>query len=420
MPASTPSPPPLTPAHLHDDQVIALLRSGLHSHLLSAFFGEAEYQELTQLAKLAATRSDPRGAPVLILPGIMGSRLAMKRGRTLDLYWLHPAAIAQGHLAKLALPGTRGLRPIGVMLPGYLKMKLMLEIGGFRPVLHAFDWRMDIESNARALIRVLESTGVARTHVIAHSMGGLIARAALRHDKRRLIGTLIQVGAPNEGSYAPVLALRAVYPTVRKIAALDRMHTAEDLARKVFLTLPGLYQLLPTPQPNELDLFDAANWPSDLAPDARLLEAARKARGRLPDPDARCFVVAGTQQDTITAIRRTGDEFAYGISSGGDGTVPLARALWPGARTWYSATNHGALSTDTEVLSALIELLQTGDTARLSTSAPPPAAQSRTVSDSDLRRHAQTKLEWDALSLESRRRILEPIFTAEFAARTDD
>jgi pimeloyl-ACP methyl ester carboxylesterase len=420
MPASTPSPPQLTPAHLHDDQVIALLRSGFHSHLLSAFFGDAEYHELTQLAKLAATRSDPNGAPVLILPGIMGSRLAMKRGRTLDLYWLHPAAIAQGQLAKLALPGTRGLRPIGVMLPGYLKMKLMLEIGGFRPVLHAFDWRRDIEHNARALIRVLESTGVARTHVIAHSMGGLIARAALRHDKRRLIGTLIQVGAPNEGSYAPVLALRAAYPTVRKIAALDRIHTAEDLARKVFLTLPGLYQLLPTPGPNELDLFDAANWPSDLAPDARLLDAARKARGRLPDPDARCFVVAGTQQDTVTAIRRTDDEFEYGISAAGDGTVPLARALWPGARTWYSATNHGALSTDTEVLSALIELLQSGDTARLSTSAPPSPAQSRTVSDSELRRHARTKLEWDTLSLESRRRILEPIFTAEFAARADD
>lgn len=421
MPTSSPpASPTLTPAHLHDDQVIALLRSGLHNQLLSAFFGEAEYRELTELAKLAAIRRNPHGEPVLILPGIMGSRLAMKRGRTLDLYWLHPAAIAQGQLAKLALPGARSLRPIGVMLPGYLKMKLMLEIGGFRPVLHAFDWRTDIERNARALIRLLEESGAPRTHIIAHSMGGIIARAALRHDTRKLIGTLIQLGAPNEGSYAPVMAMRAVYPTVRKIAALDRVHTAEDLARRVFLTLPGLYQLLPTPRPNELDLFDAANWPPDLAPDQRLLDTARKARARLPAPDARCFVVAGVEQDTITTIRRADDGFVYGVSAEGDGTVPLSRALWPGARTWYTATNHGSLSTDSEVLAALIELLQAGDTARLTTTAPPANPKVRSVSDAELRRHARHKIDWDTLSLDSRRRILEPVISPEFAARADD
>ena len=288
MPSHAASAP--TPAHLHDDQVIALLRSGGHAHLLGAFFGEAEYRELAQLAKLAATRSNPRGTPVFILPGIMGSRLAMKKGRTLDLYWLHPAAIAHGHLSQLALPGSKALRPIGVMLPGYLKMKLMLEVGGFRPVLHAFDWRADIERNARALVRTLESSGVRKAVIVAHSMGGLIARAALRYDKQKRLGKLVQLGAPNAGSYAPVLALRAVYPTVRKIAALDRLHSAEDLAREVFLTLPGLYQLLPTQQSaGEPDLFDAQNWPKDLVPNARLLDQARAAspvllRPRDPGP----------------------------------------------------------------------------------------------------------------------------------------
>lgn len=409
----------LTPAHLHDDQVTALLRSGAHHQLLNAFFGETEYRELSQLAKLAATRSNPRGTPVVILPGIMGSRLALKRGNTLDLYWLHPAAIAQGQLAKLALPGARGLRPIGVMLPGYLKLKLMLEIAGFRPVLHAFDWRIDLERNARALLRTLEDSGAAQTHIIAHSMGGLIARAALRYDKRKLIGRLIQLGAPNEGSYAPVMALRAVYPTVRKIAALDRVHSAEDLARQVFLTLPGLYQLLPTPRANEPDLFDAQYWPSDLAPDPRLLDAARAARARLPEADDRCLVVAGTQHDTVTELQRRGDVFSYGISAAGDGTVPLSRAQWAGARTWYAAANHGALSTRTDVLTALVELLQHGETERLLTTPPITGPCFREVSDADLRRHARNKVEWDALSLESRRRILEPAFTPEFTTPSE-
>jgi hypothetical protein len=100
--------------------------------------------------------------------------------------------------------------------------------------------------------------------------------------------------------------------------------------------------------------------------------------------------------------------------------VPLSRALWPGARTWYTATNHGSLSTDSEVLAALIELLQAGDTARLTTTAPPANPKVRSVSDAELRRHARHKIDWDTLSLDSRRRILEPVISPEFAARADD
>ncbi len=410
-----------TPAHLHDDQVIALLQSGAHAHLMIAHFGEEEYRELSHLAKLAATRRNKRGRLVFILPGIMGSRLAMKRGRTLDLYWLHPHAIAEGQLAQLALPGSRALRPIGVMLPGYLKMKLMLEVSGFKPVLHAFDWRADLERNARALIRAIERSGASNVIVVAHSMGALIARAAMRFESKRRIKQLVQIGAPNEGSFAPVQALRAVYPTVRKIAALDRAHSAEQLARDVFLTLPGLYQLLPRPRsPQELDLFDAANWPTDLAPNVRLLEQARKVRARLVKPDGRCQVIAGFGQDTIVSIERTGEVFSYEIRPEGDGTVPLERARWEGARTWYARENHGALSTSTAVLSALIDILREGETARLASSLPDRAdvREARWITDADLRRHACMKVDWDALTIESRRRILEPIFTPEFVAPT--
>lgn len=417
MPTS-PSHPAPAPAHLHDDQVMAMLRSGAHAHLLSALFGELEYRELSHLAKLAATRKRARATPVFILPGIMGSRLAMKRGRVLDLYWLHPAAIAQGQLLALALPGSPALRPIGVMLPGYLKMKLMLEIAGFTPVLHAFDWRADIERNARALVRAVDRSGARKVLIVAHSMGGLIARAALRYDKQRRFAKLVQLGAPNTGSFAPVQALRAVYPTVRKIAALDRLHSAEELAQRVFLTLPGLYQLLPCVQSaGEIDLFDADNWPSDLPPNAALLEHARKVRERLPDADRRCFVIAGVEQETTTSLARTGDAFAYEVRRAGDGTVPLSRALWTGARTWYAAQNHGALSFDSTVLAALVDVLRDGATERLASSAPRNSEEVvRRVSDVELRAQAVHKVDWESLSILSRRRILEPVLTSEFLA----
>lgn len=411
------APAPPSPADLHEDQVIALLRSGAHAALLSAYFGEVEYRELAQLAKIAATRGNGKGEIVFVLPGIMGSRLGTLRRHSPSLVWLHPMAIAHGELSRLALPAGKGLRALGVMLPGYLKLRLSLEIAGFRPVFHPFDWRADLETLARALSRSIAKSGARKVHIVAHSMGGLVARIALAHDRERRIHRLVQLGAPNHGSFAPVQALRAVYPTVRKIAALDHRSSAERLAREVFLTLPGLYQMVPSVlSPDEPNLFDPAQWPrDDLVPDAKLLARACKVRSRMPPPDERCAVIAGTHQQTITSVRVCDEGFEYSIRCDGDGTVPLSRALWNDAETWFVQENHGALTNNNEVIAAVGGLLKEGRTSRLSKLRPEPgSAVVRTVTDAELRAVATHKVHWERLSLDSRRRILEPVITAEF------
>jgi pimeloyl-ACP methyl ester carboxylesterase len=408
------SPPSL--GDLHDDQIVALLRSGAHAALLMAYFGEQEYRELSQLAKLAATRRNPRGRRVFVLPGIMGSRLGLVAGRRYSLLWLHPSALANGELAQLALPGPRALRAVGVMLPGYLKLRLRLEIAGLRPLFCPFDWRQDIEQLARKFAQTIERSGERKALVVGHSMGGLVARAALAHDKKRRIARLIQLGAPNDGSFAPLQALRAVYPTVRKIAALDRNHTAEQLARLVYHTLPGIYQMLPAG--GELDLFDAKQWPDDeLTPDAKLLARARKVRARLPAADQRCSVIIGAGQETIVSVALRGRAFEYEYRAEGDGTVPLERARWAEAATWFVNENHGALTQNDVVLGAVADILKSGDTRRLRTTAPRPAdVAARRATDDELRAAAVHKVQWEKLSLESRRRILEPVLTPEFLA----
>jgi pimeloyl-ACP methyl ester carboxylesterase len=411
-------PAPPSPGDLHDDQVVALLRTGAHAALLSAYFGEVEYRELCQLAKLAAIRRNPRGKWVFVLPGIMGSRLGSTQRKTSSLLWLHPTAIANGGLMQLALPGSRSLRALGVMLPGYLKLRLTLEVAGFRPVFHPFDWRLDLERLARAFVRSIDGVGNGKVLVVAHSMGGLVARAALAGDSNRRIGKLIQLGAPNAGSFAPVQALRAVYPTVRKLASLDQGHTAEQLARQVFRTLPGLYQMLPTTEnPGDCDFFEATTWPDDgLVPDAKLLARARKVRERMPAADARCAAIIGVGQETITSASIRDSAVQYTISRDGDGTVPTSRARWSGARTWFVEENHGALTNNNSVLAAVVDILEGGATHRLNTAAPPINSGSvRHVSDTELRAAATRKLHWEHLSLDSRRRILEPIISPEFA-----
>jgi len=406
---------------LHDDQLVALLRSGAHAVLLIAYFGEPEYRELAQLAKLAVTRRNPRGRRVFVLPGIMGSRLGLVARRSYSLLWLHPTAVANGSLSQLAMPSPRALRAVGVMLPGYLKLRLRLEVAGFRPVFCPFDWRRDVDHLGREFARLIERSGERKALVVGHSMGGLVARAALAYDQRR-IAKLVQLGAPNDGSFAPLQALRAVYPTVRKIASLDRMHTAEQLAREVYHTLPGIYQMLPSAaNPSEPDLFDPSGWPADeLAPDPQLLARARKVRGRLPAANDRCNTIVGFGQDTVVSVAQQERGFQYEFRAEGDGTVPLARAQWADAATWYVNENHGALTKNDLVLAAVAEILKTGDTRRLRTTVPKAAeVASRTVTEDELRAVALRKVQWDALSLDSRRRILDPVLSPEFLAPAD-
>ena len=101
--------------------------------------------------------------------------------------------------------------------------------------------------------------------LVAHSMGGLVARAAAAKLPQRLLRRLIMLGTPHHGSFAPVQALRGTYPFVRKMAALDRRNSPESLAERVFSSFPGLYQMLPTPRrfKDSPDLFDARAWPGE-------------------------------------------------------------------------------------------------------------------------------------------------------------
>jgi hypothetical protein len=251
---------------------------------------------------------------------------------------------------------------------------------------------------------------------VGHSMGGLVARLALAAEDSRLT-RVVQLGAPNGGSFASVLALRGVYPTARKLAALDPRHDAEALARKVFHSLPSLHELLPDPALSSgLDLFDASAWPDDaLRPDRQRLAEAAAARARWPTADPRCLHVVGVRQETITGVESNDGEFHYLATHGGDGTVPLELAAQRGAANWYATENHGGLPNNGELIAAVIDLLRKGTTDRLPDKAPVTGSMpTRSVSEASLRRLAPHKVHWTALSADARRRILEPEISPEF------
>ena len=178
-PSSTSGTP--SPWRLRDDQIESALETGARASELESYFGEARYAELRGLARQAARRDvRGKGPRVLILPGLMGSTLGRRGLLFDDVIWIDPIDIALGALRKLALgPAPSRLEALGALNLVYLKLKLTLRINGFDADYFPYDWRHSPRELGARLARQI--AGERRpVQLVAHSMGGLVARAALR------------------------------------------------------------------------------------------------------------------------------------------------------------------------------------------------------------------------------------------------
>jgi len=384
---------------LADELVEQALVTGEHRDLLEPYFGEDLYQELrglTARARTARTRGGPR---VLILPGIMGSKLGHKRkpnGIFDDILWVDPLDILAGRLRDLSIvDGDARVKALGVMLFCYLRLKLHLNINGFDVSFYPFDWRRDIAKLGADLARWIEHempTEGRQLSIVAHSMGGLVARAAIRildrrkadrEEKARKRGAaqeevdkvrrLIMLGTPNHGSFSPVQALSGNHPLVRKLGALDLTHSEAQLVNDVFNTFLGLYQMLPARAAYPgIDLYDLDNWPhAVMGPRQELLKEAPALHRRLAAGGPRFVLIAGVDRATTVGVRREENEFVFSQSLEGDGTVPLAFAELEDVCTYYVQESHGSLPANGRVSEAVVDLLETGRTDVLPTSWTP-------------------------------------------------
>lgn len=406
-----------TPLH-HSDEIERALLTGESRGLLEDQFGPENYSQLQDLARAASARSVRGGPRVLILPGIMGSMLAKKVFLGIEDYlWINPVEVAAGKLTNLALDGADSpYHASGVILPAYLKLKLRLKIAGYDADYFAYDWRKSLNELGPLLAAAVRDEPASAVNLVAHSMGGLLARAALSSlgaDNKK-IARIIMLGTPNYGSFAPVQAMRATYDVVQKIAKLDLKHKPEDLATEVFSSFPGLYELLPAPEKfNALNLYDQKAWPQvGPQPRPKLLSAVKAVINKLAPADSRFFLIAGVNQDTVTSVRVNGDEFALDISPDGDGTVPLAFAQLagiPANQTYYVEESHGSLPNNGAVESAVNDLLAKGTTSVLPQQRPASHRAMRTVSEEALKAAARRARGEGALGSSDYRRILDAV-----------
>lgn len=226
---------------------------------------------------------------IVIVPGIMGSKLKLKHtgeliwGDPFKVLWhaqrrvpniLHrvrPNKVLDEWLAKLKYSPSNALEPVGIVdrvvfvppwakLNKYTRLLRLLEKMGYsvnaekeedRNVYEfAYDWRQDNRESAKQLgerIRHWQSFHPgAKAWIIAHSNGGLVASWYIsRLDGDKYVGKLIMMGSPLEGAFS---AMQMVMKGLENLIAryLGMGLNIPDRTREVFRTFPSSYQLLPT------------------------------------------------------------------------------------------------------------------------------------------------------------------------------
>ena len=394
-----------------EDAILDALTHDRRRTELGSYFGADAAAALATLAGAAALASRRAGPRVLVVPGIMGSRLGdagqSRQRRGQGMVWFNPAAISAGRLADLALSRKPRLQPRGVQLLSYAALILQLRLQGFEVATHAYDWRLGLdELGAQLAARLLATPGPV--HLIGHSMGGLVARMAMGRLPRHKVRRLVLVGTPNHGSFAAVQALRGTYGFVRKVSRLDPVASAEELAAGVFHSFTGLYHLLPSGNVRGVaDICSPDAWPSQgLRPDPEQLARVAAVRAALAPPDARMLQIIGINHPTVVALGRRPRGFVYHLGWRGDGTVPVAMARLPGLATYYVAEQHARLPCNGSVIHAIVDLLRHGRTSALATRGRSRTSPLPDVDDALLRRVGGGKMDWRGLGAHQREAVL--------------
>lgn len=269
--------------------------------------------------ELIQINSQKGKAPIIIIPGLIGSELINKN--TNETVWFK---LTQSKDDDVRLPISTDLTKCqdnliaGDILRSvkYLKFLPETEVyekltdsleqaGGYKEekwdspsetgyedsyYVFPYDWRRDNVENARLLIKKIVALKAKlkrpdlKFNVIAHSMGGLIARYAARFgdaDLPRGIGTIkptwvgakhfskiFLIGTPNEGSLSALDSLINGFP-LPAIKGI-KIPFVHEISKFDVFTIPSGYQLLPHTgtariydenlKPLKIDLFNPLTW----------------------------------------------------------------------------------------------------------------------------------------------------------------
>src|SRR5687768_9202822 len=275
---------------------------------------------LSTLATVAQTTTRPASpsgkAPIIIIPGLTGSNLV--NSKTGEEVWFR-ARRAKDDDIRLPISPNLSRNRDNLTVQDIIRkvefFKVLPEIevyerlidalqtrGGYREAnwntatrkdaqdtffVFAYDWRRDNVENAQVLMRKIETLKRRlgrpdlKFNIVAHSMGGLLARYAAMYGSAELrpgapqptwagakhFDKVFLLGTPNEGS---IMSLNALLNGFSYIGGGLNLPFIQDISRFDAFTIPAIYQLLPHDgtvlaydenlKPKTIDLYDPAEW----------------------------------------------------------------------------------------------------------------------------------------------------------------
>jgi pimeloyl-ACP methyl ester carboxylesterase len=293
----------------------------IHHSAFGLLFGGCGARRTPDLGRVFAGARGRKGKrPVIVIPGILGSRIVNRRTgevvwpsvfrsdvdglslpTTPDLFNNRDELVAARIVESAKLAGNFGPE---VYVYHYL-IRALEDYGGYREgdwadppeggdqdtfYVFSYDWRRDNVESARLLVKRVEALKLKlgrpdlRFNVVAHSMGGLVARYAAMYGDQDLppegaaprpdwggasfVNKIFMFGTPNAGSAEAFAVLLEGYSVTEGLRR--RVHLLNKLSREDVMTVPSIYQLLPHAgavrfldrdlRPLSVDLYDPAVW----------------------------------------------------------------------------------------------------------------------------------------------------------------
>ncbi len=334
---------------------------------------------------------------VLYLPGLLGSDLGYDTGDgpPAQNVWLDAFQLATGGAVYLQLgpdgdspgPLAQGLDlyATSIFAPVYTPLGLYLLAQGYNLLVQPYDWRKSVIESARAVFAAAQlAFGDDPFYVVAHSQGGLLARAMWKQmyeaGADRQLLRIVTICTPQYGSMEPVRfysRLPAFYTAIVTATAWPPTILSDagpDYIDAIVATWPGLFELMPflaegpltTVKPSVARAVWQAGYYTGGNPylNQQMLDTAMASQEYLLDaiPPGRLTSIVGTGIHTAVLPSDSGSpltDSGYLFSNAGDGTVSVASATLPGVPQMKFFGDHVTLLLRPDVW-AVIPYLLTG------------------------------------------------------------
>lgn len=388
---------------------LRMARNDENATMLKEYFGQAAFEEYRKIAGRLdeAHLSSKATKNVIFVPGVMGSYLESK-GKS-GIWWIDVRTRDHINDLRLSPDGREDADPDNEIAPCSTDpsyepfMTAVLTRDDFGHVLFPYDWRKPLNLSTSAfkdsVLKLHETNGNREIHIVAHSMGGLLVRAALMAHGRELwpkLGRIVFVGTPHYGSPAIAGYLKNHLWGFDLMAVLGLY-----LDRDTFRSLWGVLCMMPAPRgvypgtrPAEatpwtsdnpkdpyvhpctnFDMYRAESWKLDLTAEQtsqlqNALSAAARFHSQLfqahnelnQDLRDRMLVIAGVGNKTLFRLAydsgflgiwehtdKVTDRIEGDMHREGDGRVPLASAALDNVPIRFVKGIHGGLTNIPEV-----------------------------------------------------------------------